>query len=153
MPVTLRSATLADVPAILAIERQSATAAHWSADEYQRRVDTGFVLLGETAEGICGFVCARVVAGEWEIENVVVASELRRRGVGGELVRELLRQAEIAGGTAVWLEVRESNVAARGLYEKHGFRETGRRREYYKDPSEDAILYSFRFQPDAPSTR
>jgi ribosomal-protein-alanine N-acetyltransferase len=144
MPVTLRSASLADVPSILAIERQSTTAAHWSADEYQQRLDSGFVLLGETAEEICGFVCARVVAGVWEIENVVVVAEFRRGGVGGDLVRELLRQAEIAGGTAVWLEVRESNLAARGLYEKHGFRETGRRRKYYKDPTEDAILYELR---------
>jgi ribosomal-protein-alanine N-acetyltransferase len=144
MPVTLRSATLADVPSILAIELQSPTAAHWSADQYQRRVDSGFVLLAEAPAGICGFVCARVVAGEWEIENAVVAPEFRRRGVGRDLIRELLRQAEMAGGTAVWLEVRESNSAARGLYEKHGFRETGRRRGYYNDPSEDAILYEVR---------
>jgi ribosomal-protein-alanine N-acetyltransferase len=144
MPVNLRTATLADVPAILAIEQQSPTAAHWTAAEYQRRVNTGFVLLAEAAGALCGFVCARVVAGEWEIENVVVAPEFQRHGVGGGLIRELLQQAQIAGGTAVWLEVRESNSPARGLYEKHGFRETGRRREYYKDPSEDAILYERR---------
>jgi ribosomal-protein-alanine N-acetyltransferase len=94
-----------------------------------------------------------VVAGEWEIENAVVAPEFRRRGVGHDLIRELLRQAQMASGTAVWLEVRESNFAARGLYEKHGFRETGRRRAYYEDPSEDAVLYSLRLQADTPNTR
>lgn len=144
MPVTLRSATLADVPSILAIEQPCPSAAHWTTDEYQRRVESGFVLLAEEAGRICGFVCARVVAGEWEIENAVVAPEFRRRGVGSDLIREFLRQAQIAAGTAVWLEVRESNFPARGLYEKHGFRETGRRREYYQDPSEDAILYELR---------
>jgi ribosomal-protein-alanine N-acetyltransferase len=87
-----------------------------------------------------------VVAGEWEIENAVVAPEFHRRGVGRDLLGELLRQAGMAGGTAVWLEVRESNSAARGLYEKHGFRETGRRRGYYNDPSEDAILYELRVE-------
>lgn len=143
MPV--RSAILADIPTILAIEKQSATAAHWSADEYQRRVDDGFVLLGEAAEAIHGFICVRVVAGEWEIENVVVAAEFRRRGVGAELVQEVIRRAQMAGGTAVWLEVRESNLAARALYEKHGFRKSGQRREYYKTPTEDAILYELRF--------
>lgn len=146
MPVTLRSATLADVPSILAIEQQCPTAAHWTVDEYQRRVGTGFVLLAEATGGICGFVCARVVASEWEIENAAVAPEFRRRGVGGDLISELLRQAQIAAGTTVWLEVRESNLAARGLYEKSGFQETGRRRQYYKDPLEDAILYSFRLE-------
>lgn len=150
MPVTLRSATLDDVPAIVALDQQAATAAHWRVEEYRRRVEGGFVLLAEDASGICGFVCARVVAGEWEIENVVVAAEFRRCGVGGELIRGILRQAEIAGGTAVWLEVRESNLPARGLYEKHGFRETGRRRGYYKEPTEDAVLYSSQPRAERP---
>ncbi len=49
MPVTLRSATLADVPSILAIEQPCPSAAHWTTDEYQRRVESGFVLLAEEA--------------------------------------------------------------------------------------------------------
>jgi len=99
----------------------------------------------EDGGNISGFVCAKNVAGDWEIENMVVAKQGRRRGVGNGLLDELLRRVRQQAGAAVWLEVRESNEPARRLYEKHGFRETGRRRGYYKDPVEDAVLYEFRF--------
>ncbi len=146
MPVTIRSAVLDDVPALLAIEREAASAAHWTHEQYERRVAAGLILLAEEQEKLSGFVCAKVVAGEWEIENMVVAETARRRGVGGGLLGELLRLARDQAGAAVWLEVRESNQPARRLYEKHGFREAGRRRGYYRDPVEDAVLYELRFE-------
>jgi ribosomal-protein-alanine N-acetyltransferase len=61
------------------------------------------------------------------------------------LLQELIQRAESEPAAAILLEVRESNLPARQLYEKHGFREVGRRRTYYKDPPEDAILYALRF--------
>jgi ribosomal-protein-alanine N-acetyltransferase len=145
MPVTIRSARLNDVPAILALEQRSSGAAHWASEQYSTLVNTGIVLVGEDAGVLCGFVCGRVVAGDWEIENVAVASEFLRRGIGDELVGELIRRAKSQVAAAILLEVRESNRPARGLYEKHGFREVGRRRAYYGDPVEDAILYALRF--------
>jgi [ribosomal protein S18]-alanine N-acetyltransferase len=144
MPVTIRSAVLGDVPALLAIERETANAAHWTEVQYERRAADGLILAAEAGGRICGFVCAREVADVWEIENVVVAEQNRRSGVADSLLRELLRRVREHGGDAIWLEVRESNHPARRLYEKHGFRETGRRREYYRDPIEDAVLYEFR---------
>ena len=145
MPVAIRSAALNDVPSILAIEQQSPSAAHWTLEQYNRLVGSGVVLVAEEAGRLCGFVCAMAVAGEWEIENVVVAAELLRRGIADELVRELIRRAESEAAAAILLEVRESNLPARGLYEKHGLREVGRRPAYYRDPVEDAILYALRF--------
>ena len=145
MPVTIRSAVLDDVPVLLAIEREAASAAHWTREEYGRLVESGIVLVAEEAGNVSGFVCAKDIAGVWEIENMVVAEQGRRRGIGGGLLDELLRRARNDGGAAVWLEVRESNQPARRLYEKHGFRETGCRRRYYGDPAEDAVLYEFRF--------
>ena len=146
MPVAIRSASLNDVPAILAIEGQAPGAAHWTSEQYKKLVGHGVVLVAEEEEGqLCGFVCAKAVAGEWEIENVVVASEFLRRGIANELVRELILRATEEAASAILLEVRESNLPARRLYEKHGFREVGRRRAYYRDPVEDAILYAFRF--------
>jgi ribosomal-protein-alanine N-acetyltransferase len=149
MPVAIRSAALNDVPAILAIEQQSPSAAHWTLEQYDKLVGSGVVLVAEQAAEeagqLCGFVCAMAVAGEWEIENVVVAAELLRRGIADELVRELIRRAESEAASAILLEVRESNLPARGLYEKHGLREVGRRPAYYRDPVEDAILYALRF--------
>ena len=146
MPVTIRSAVLDDVPVLLAIEQQAASAAHWTREQYARQVESGIVLVGEGAGNISGFVCAKIVAGNWEIENMVVAEQARRRGIGDALLEELLRRARSDEGCAVWLDVRESNQGARGLYEKHGFRETGRRRGYYRDPVEDAVLYELRFE-------
>jgi ribosomal-protein-alanine N-acetyltransferase len=149
MPATIRSAALNDVPAILAIEQQAAAAAHWTAEQYKKLVGSGVVLVAEEAAeeggGLCGFVCAKAVAGEWEIENVVVAAEFLRRGIADELLRELIQRAAGEAASAILLEVRESNLPPRRLYEKHGFREAGRRRVYYKDPVEDAILYALRF--------
>ena len=149
MPVAIRSAALNDVSAILAIEQQAPGAAHWTAEQYKKLVGSGVVLVAEEAaeeaDQLCGFVCAKAVAGEWEIENVVVAAAFLRRGIANELVRELIQRAENEAASAILLEVRESNLPARRLYEKHGFREVGRRRGYYRDPVEDAILYVLRF--------
>jgi len=145
MSVTIRSAGLDDVAALLAIEQEAASAAHWAREQYDRLVESGIVLAAEEAGNVSGFVCAKPVAGDWEIENMVVAKQGRRRGIGGGLLDELLRRVRNNGGATVWLEVRESNQPARRLYAKHGFRETARRRRYYRDPVEDAVLYEFRF--------
>jgi ribosomal-protein-alanine N-acetyltransferase len=150
MPVALRSARLNDVPTILAIEQRAPGASHWTADQYNKLVEHGVVLVAEfaaTEEGkLCGFLSAQIVAGEWEIENVVVAPEFLHRGIASELIGALIQRACEERASAVLLEVRESNLAARRLYEKHGFREVGRRRLYYKVPDEDAILYALRFE-------
>jgi len=167
MPVILRSATLDDVPAILAIEQHAESAAHWPPDEYEKLVRTGVVIVAEQVAGqvaeqvaaqaaqpadaeqagrLCGFVCAKAVAGEWEIENVVVAGEFLRQGIADRLMQALLDQANEGAASRILLEVRESNRPARRLYEKHAFREVGRRAKYYNNPIEDAILYALRFE-------
>jgi ribosomal-protein-alanine N-acetyltransferase len=102
-------------------------------------------LIIEDESGLQGFVIARVVGREWEIENIAVAGPARRRGLGTRLLGELLDQARDRGADAVFLEVRESNRAARALYEKWAFLESGRRRGYYKDQDEDAIVYRLGF--------
>lgn len=149
-PVSIRRADLNDLPAILRIE-QSTSSAHWSADHYRSRIesqpDDACFLVAECCEAgeqseLCGFLCARIVAGEWEIENVIVPAAFRRQGIGAELMRSLIERWQTAGGTALLLEVRVSNAAARALYERYGFRETGRRTAYYRDPEESAVLYT-----------
>jgi ribosomal-protein-alanine N-acetyltransferase len=147
MPVAIHSAALHDVPAILALEQRAPSAAHWTSQQYQKLVGSGVVLVAEEAGTVCGFVCAQAVAREWEIENVAVAAEFLRRGIADQLVRVLIQRAQSEAASALLLEVRESNLPARGLYEKHGFRQVGRRRAYYRYPVEDAILYALRFDP------
>lgn len=98
---------------------------------------------------VAGFLAAREAAGEWEIENVVVSAQARRRGLGSKLLGEFLHHARSMGGREVFLEVRESNTAARALYEKWAFFEAGRRKQYYQGPPEDALIlkFSFPFRP------
>jgi ribosomal-protein-alanine N-acetyltransferase len=146
---SIRPATAADLPAMMSLEKHSATAAHWSADQYAAifgAASSGRVALVIHEESDChGFVIAREVSTEWEIENIAVAGSARRRGLGTRLLGELLDLAKARGAVAVFLEVRESNQAARALYEKSAFLESGRRRRYYKNPQEDAILYRLDF--------
>jgi len=144
MSVLIRPAAPDDVPAILAIEQAASTAAHWTAEQYQRRLETGYLLVAERQGRVCGFLCAREAAGEWEIENVVVEKASRRHGLGQDLMRTLFEKWDESAGSAVLLEVRESNAAARALYGKCGLSEVGRRRAYYREPVEDAVLYARR---------
>jgi ribosomal-protein-alanine N-acetyltransferase len=91
-------------------------------------------------------LAARQVAGsEWEIENVAVSGPARRRGLGSHLLGAFLDLVRSRGGIEVYLEVRESNRAARALYEKWAFQEAGRRKSYYRDPDEDALVLRFSF--------
>jgi ribosomal-protein-alanine acetyltransferase len=92
---------------------------------------------------VMGFVVAQCLGDEWEIENLVVDAGSRRRGLASRLLDQLLGYARDQTAKAVRLEVRESNRAARGLYAKWGFRETGRRKNYYRDPEEAALLLTF----------
>ncbi|HXP43141.1 MAG TPA: ribosomal protein S18-alanine N-acetyltransferase [Candidatus Acidoferrales bacterium] len=90
---------------------------------------------------ILAFLVAHGIDQEWELENIVVAEESRRHGIGARLINELIDLARANHGRRMFLEVRESNYVARALYRKMGFRETGSRVDYYSDPSEDAIVY------------
>lgn len=96
---------------------------------------------GDSASASLGFLVAHHLAPEWELENIVVSSSSQRKGIGRLLLEELFLRAREADNGAVFLEVRESNAAARGFYESAGFRQTGRRKSYYINPLEDAILY------------
>jgi len=148
--LSIRPATVADLPAMMALEKRAATAAHWSAEQYQdllhstESVRVAMVLTVENE--VQAFMIARVVHEEWEIENIAVAAPARRRGLGSRLLGKLLDMARAKNATAIFLEVRESNQAARTLYEKWAFLESGRRRRYYSDPVEDAILYRIDFK-------
>jgi ribosomal-protein-alanine N-acetyltransferase len=150
----IRRANVDDIPYLIAMERECSTAAHWSEQQYQNvflasaEPLSRLALVAEEGEPstILGFLVARNLPPEWELENIVVAPSARRRGIGKQLMEALLTQATQANSRAVFLEVRESNTTARRLYESMGLAETGRRAGYYNSPKEDAILYSKVFQ-------
>jgi ribosomal-protein-alanine N-acetyltransferase len=142
----VRPGTPEDIPSLIGLERQSASAAHWSDDSYRRIFDQGIavrnVLVMDDEGLIRGFLIARITGEECEVENIVVASSNQRCGLGSKLMQELIGVARGQGATSVLLDVRESNVAARSLYEKCGFVISGRRKSYFADPVEDAALYT-----------
>jgi len=93
---------------------------------------------------LIAFLIANQLGAEWELENVIVHPDFRRKGLGTRLLDELLARARAANSESVFLEVRESNKAAQALYLKRGFELAGRRKGYYRNPPEDAILYRHR---------
>jgi ribosomal-protein-alanine acetyltransferase len=165
--LNVRSATVADIPAMLDLERQCPTAAHWSQQQYEdlflahedgpRRL---VLVLEESADGAdgagataasrlessassrtLGFLIANQIGPDWELENIVVAPASRRKGLATRLFTALLTRARETNSEQVFLEVRESNQTARGFYLRLGFEESGRRKLYYANPPEDAVLY------------
>jgi [ribosomal protein S18]-alanine N-acetyltransferase len=96
------------------------------------------------APEIAGFVIARPVPPEAELESIGVAMQWQRRGIGRRLVVAMVAELEKAGIDTLDLEVRASNGIAIAFYVSLGFAETGRRPRYYVDPQEDAILMELR---------
>ncbi|PYP75157.1 MAG: ribosomal-protein-alanine N-acetyltransferase [Gemmatimonadetes bacterium] len=92
------------------------------------------------ASGLLGYVVALVVGLEAEIADLAVAPEARRRGIGRALLERALAVLWETGVRTLFLEVRESNHAARTLYQSSGFRSVGRRPGYYRSPPEDALV-------------
>ena len=140
---TLIPAQRAHVPEVSAIE-QACFSDPWSEASFRQAVDNPGVFFRVATEGasglVVGYVVAWFAAGEGEIANVAVAPSARRRGLGGLLLDAAIAAAADHGAEALYLDVRESNVRARALYDSRGFVEVGRRRRYYRRPAEDAIV-------------
>ena len=135
----IRPATDQDLPAISEIQESAPQASQWNPRDYlayECRV-------AERDNSVLGFLVTRPVAErEWEILNLAVAPGVRRQGVGRQLLNDVL--ARHAG--EFFLEVRESNQAARRFYSLLGFKMIAKRLQYYSDPPDSAIvmkLYSW----------
>jgi ribosomal-protein-alanine N-acetyltransferase len=143
--IIIRPATPADIPDMMRLSDHSATAAQWSPNQYDQIFAQDspqrLAMIVQDSQGMQGFLIAQGILDEWEIENIAIAGSARRRGLGTGLLGQFLDHARANGARAVFLEVRESNRAARALYEKWSFEESGRRSGYYSDPVEDAIIY------------
>jgi ribosomal-protein-alanine N-acetyltransferase len=130
-----------DLPRILEIERQSFSTP-WQESTFRgllRRTDTD--MLGAVqGERLVGYAIAWTVMDQAELGNVAVAPEARGAGVGRVLVRAVLERLRRRQATECFLEVRESNHVAQELYRSVGFAVIGRRRAYYTEPVEDALV-------------
>jgi ribosomal-protein-alanine N-acetyltransferase len=134
----LRAATKADAPALAEVERLAFTVPNWPADTFLHYDCT----VAEVHGQIAGFLVSRQIfpgspsaPPEYEILNLAVAPTFRRAGLATQLLR-----FEVSKNAVFLLEVRESNLAARTLYERLGFVEISKRSHYYDHPPETAIV-------------
>lgn len=114
----------------------------WSADSIRDMFgQAGYHNLVALSEGrVIGYIGVLTVMDEGDITNVAVSPDFRRQHVADRLLSALIREAEDGGIRRIFLEVRRSNEAARSLYEKAGFVNTGIRKNYYDQPKEDAVI-------------
>jgi ribosomal-protein-alanine N-acetyltransferase len=143
MTALLRPAVESDLNQIVLIERAS-FADPWTEESFQRLLGGHpaiFQVIGYPPDfRVAGYVIAFSVGEEAELLNVAVEQDFRGRGLAGQMLDAVLFELAGRGVRTAFLEVRESNAAARALYGSRGFTEIGRRRNYYRRPVEDALV-------------
>ena len=139
---TIRPVDRADLLAVVRIEHEYFSEP-WPYDAFERLLAEPAFLVAERDDAVVGFVVADVTpnAGRdiGHVKDLAVRPEARGAGVGRTLLRSALARLRAAGATVVKLEVRESNAAARSLYETEGFAPVRRAERYYRD-GEDALV-------------
>jgi ribosomal-protein-alanine N-acetyltransferase len=141
--IEIALATAADVPGITGIE-VDAFSDPWSEQSFREALRHGHIYFAcakrSDAPAVLGYVVAWFVADQGEIANLAVSAADRGRGIGKALLDAALAEARARGADEIFLEVRNSNAPARALYGSRGFKEVGRRPNYYRRPVEDAIV-------------
>lgn len=147
--VLIERMTEHDLLEVVEIEQGSGLS-YWGWDAYHSELQSPLdsIMLVAREKGITrpgghsviGFIVGRCLANEVHVNNMAVRPDFRRKGIGQELLEALLSWAETKEASQAVLEVRAGNTAAQQLYRASGFQVVGRRRRYYKDPLEDALL-------------
>jgi ribosomal-protein-alanine N-acetyltransferase len=141
----LRAMTAADLPRVLDIEN-ACFSTPWKDATFRglmRRTDTD-LYVAELQDRIVGYAACWTVIDQSELGNVAVVPEARGRGIGGALVDAVVERVKERGAHELFLEVRESNHVAQAIYRDRGFTVVGRRRSYYAQPTEDALVMRLR---------
>jgi ribosomal-protein-alanine N-acetyltransferase len=138
--------TLEDLDAVLAIERAS-FASPWSRAAFRYELTQNRVarcLVVRADREVAGYLCLWEIANEIHITNLAVHPRFRRQGIARVLLGRTLEEARRTGVALAYLEVRPTNVEALGLYQSFGFEVIGRRKGYYFDTGEDALVMEVR---------
>ncbi|MGH7400515.1 MAG: ribosomal protein S18-alanine N-acetyltransferase [Candidatus Rokuibacteriota bacterium] len=144
--VTLEPMTLEDLDEVLAIERASFQTP-WSRGAFRYELTQNRVarcLVARRGRRLVGYLCLWEIGHEIHVTNLAAHPDLRRRGVARALLGAVLDDAKERAVTLAFLEVRPTNTEALGLYERFGFRVIGRRKGYYFDTGEDALVMEAR---------
>jgi len=140
--ITMRTPRPGDLSQVVAMENRSFTDP-WSAEALEQELVPDRLrlpLVAEAAGKIVGYLMAWKILDQLHVLNIAADPDFRRRGVGTALLRAAAGEAAEMGLVEITLEVRESNHEAHAFYLGHGFATTGRRRGYYADNGEDAII-------------
>ena len=97
-------------------------------------------LIAEEDGAVCGYVGSQTVLDETDMMNIAVRPDCRRKGIAAALITELVSRLKAQGSRILRLEVRESNFSAIALYEALGFTQLGLRKNYYRNPKENALI-------------
>ena len=137
----IRNMTAAEVPLVAGLEAVCFNDP-WSERSVASELDNQLSLWLVAMEGerLAGYVGSQTVMGETDMMNIAVDPEFRRRGFAGQLVDALVAELKTRQSHCLTLEVRASNEPARALYEKLGFQQVGLRKNYYRNPKEDALI-------------
>lgn len=130
------------VAQIAAIETECFGREAWSERSVAGEVENELSLWMVAVDGdlVAGYVGSQTVLGETDMMNVAVTTAYRRRGIAEQLVLALVEELKTLGSRCLTLEVRASNEPAKRLYEKLGFEQVGQRKNYYRNPKEDALI-------------
>ena len=134
--------TEAHVASIAAIEKECFGVDAWSEKSVASELTNplSYWLVAVEDGRVAGYVGSQTVCGETDMMNVAVTAPFRRRSIGEKLVLQLVEDLKGLESHSLTLEVRASNAPAIGLYEKLGFVQTGLRKNYYRNPKEDALI-------------
>ena len=132
----------AHVESVAAIEKECFGMDAWSvrsvASELENKL--AFWLVAVDGDAVAGYVGSQTVCNETDMMNVAVTAAYRRRGIAEKLVLALVEELKAMESHSLTLEVRASNAPAISLYQKLGFVQTGCRKNYYRNPREDALI-------------
>lgn len=141
MNVTFRKLTSDDAESVAALEAKC-FAMPWSREDFWRetRNELAEYIVAELDGKIVAYAGAWVSFNQAEVMHVAVEPKFRGQGLGTLIFGELIKAVKIRGAASITLEVRPSNIAAIKLYESFGLRSVGRRKGYYLDNGEDALI-------------
>lgn len=157
-PIRVRAMTMGDLERVLEIEQRSFSTP-WKRTTFRNLMARrdAYLYVAETRAAadaggatVVGYAVFWRVVHQAELGDLAVDVGRRRQGIGALLLDHVMARATALGVRELFLEVRESNTAARALYEGYGFRAVGRRRGYYAAPKEDALVLLRELEPTAP---
>jgi [ribosomal protein S18]-alanine N-acetyltransferase len=142
MKIKIRKIEISDIPEVLKIEQVSFSEP-WPEKAFQEEINNHEMFGLFYEEMLVAYISGWKILDEYNITNLAVREDLRKMGSGNLLVSHVLLLHK-EDCTHFYLEVRESNLSARELYEKKNFTVTGIRKDYYSKPKENAIIMEYR---------